>query len=424
MKKSISFLGVLAVQVLLVGLVAASYAALTPDEKTDVQQVLLRRDIPPTVFIPREKPLSVEPLYDDPEVVTDDELAAVLRQLQPRFPAEKRKPNFVEHALRAWSARATFADPRAMSGADMVDFLVNHGSYRKSWGDKADETPLLENRPHGVAIRIGSDSSESVHHDHWLACLTEAGVPLSEPVFAPGRPNGTLNDVLQEALRDFKPDERETEWSAMAFGFWICPQKSWHTTNGREVSFDLLARRLIRGDMRFGVCNGTHRIYSLTVLLRLNESFEILSKEVRDEVWAHLEQVRDLIKVSQFPDGHWPTNWPKGAEAVQNPVDDVNYKKVIATGHHLEWLAIAPQELHPPREQIVRAAKWVISDTVSKSEEEILERYTFYSHVANAMALWRKTHPADFWKEWEKTHPEGEQSAEPALPKLPALPAP
>ena len=38
-------------------------------------------------------------------------------------------------------------------------------------------------------------------------------------------------DVLQEALRDFRLDETEVEWSALAFGLWIAPQKTW-TTRG------------------------------------------------------------------------------------------------------------------------------------------------------------------------------------------------
>lgn len=437
--RSLSIVTILIVQAVFVVAVAVSYATLPHDEKTDLQRDLLGRDVYPATPIERTTPLVIEPLYDDPNVVSDEELAGVLRQLQPRFPREKMKPNFVEHALRTWRARAKFSDPKVMSGAELVEFLVNHGRYAKSWDDgTADRTPLLEARPHGIAIRIGTDPNESVHHDHWLASLTEAGVTLDTPIFAPGRVNATFNDVLQEALRDFRLDERETEWSAMAFGLWIVPQKSWMTTAGREISFDMLARRLIRGDKRHGVCNGTHRVYSLTVLLRLDEQFDILSDEVHAEVWAHLESVRDLLKVSQLADGHWPTNWSKGEEAVIDPLNDLDYRKVIATGHHLEWLAIAPIELHPPREQIIRAAKWVSANTVARTESEILERYTFYSHVANALSLWRKTNPPDYWMAWEAAHPgtgtppPGTPPAPPApsspegpkLPPLPAAPAP
>ena len=244
----------------------------------------------------------------------------------------------------------------------------------------------------------------------------------------------TINNILQEAMRDFKLDGREVEWSAMAFGLWLAPQNSWETTDGRQLNFDLLAKRLMRGDQRFGVCSGTHRVYSLMLLWRLNDEQRVngkstfLSNNIRDQVYAHLESVRDRIKVCQFPDGHWPSDWSRGAEALSDPIEDIEYKQVIATGHHLEWLAIAPKELHPPHEQIVKAADWIIKNTSSTPDDIIAGRYTFYSHVGNALALWRHTHPADFWKKWRQTHPYEKPQHKPkqpddnTLPPAPALP--
>ena len=56
-------------------------------------------------------------------------------------------------------------------------------------------------------------------------------------------------------------------------------------------------------------------------------------------------------------------------------------KRVIATGHHLEWLSIAPIELHPPRGQILKAADWLIANVEKTPQDEIDANYTFYSHV-------------------------------------------
>ena len=58
------------------------------------------------------------------------------------------------------------------------------------------------------------------------------------------------------------------------------------------------------------------------------------------------------------------------------------------------------------------------------SEAEILDNYTFFSHVGNSLAMWRKTTPSKFWKEWEKTHPfepKPKQEAEPT-PTVKAIP--
>lgn len=356
------------------------------------------------VPIAREAPLRVPGLYDAPELVSDAELAAVLKQVRPKFKQNHLKPNYVEHALRIWGVDATFADPEVMSGVQMQEFLTDHAKYLASWGEKID--PLLMENEAGVSIRWGKSEGASVHHDHWLACLTEAGIRLDEPVFVPSHRQKSIRDVLQQSLRDFRVDERETEWSALAFGLWLPPVRSWQTNDGRELSFDLLARRLLRGLKSQGVCHGTHRLYSMMLLVRLDDEFHILSPEIRGDILAHLGRIRDILKESQFADGHWPSNWPDGAAAVKAPIEDEQFRQVIATGHHLEWLAIAPEELHPPREQIHKAARWLIKTTTEQSEQAILEKYTFYSHVGGALALWRQTRPADFWRTWEAAHPE------------------
>jgi hypothetical protein len=142
------------------------------------------------------------------------------------------------------------------------------------------------------------------------------------------------------------------------------------------------------------------------VLLRLDEQYDILSDDVQQAAYRQLESVRDLLKVCQFEDGHWPYNWPAGEDAVKNPDTSIpQFRHVIATGHHLEWLAIAPESLHPPREQTRQAAAWIIQKTIAMKESEILDNYTFFSHVGNALAMWRKTTPSKFWMEWEKNHP-------------------
>jgi hypothetical protein len=404
-----AFVGFLAVQLLVGGAFAAAFVSLTPDNATKFREVVTGEVRVAPVNIELEKALVIESLYDDPEVVSDEELAAVLKQVQPRFSTVEMKPNHVEHALRTWHADAEFQDPAVVSGADMRDFLLDFGQFQMSWKKKLElQTvhPLLEDRPTGVYVRWGHDECASVHHDHTLACITEAGVPLNFPVRTPGRMNLTLRNMVEQALFDFDLDERETEWSAMAFGLWLAPTvKNWENGKHRHLDFDRIAERQMRGGKEYGVCGGTHRVYSLMVLLRLDDKYDILSDAMHNQVYAYLGTVRDILEVTQFEDGHWPYNWPDGQEAKDKPSEYDSYRDVIATGHHLEWLAIAPEDLHPPREMIRKAADWIIKDTTSKTPQEILSNYTFYSHVGNALSLWRKTRATAFWKSWEAEHP-------------------
>jgi len=399
MRLPLSLSTVIAVQgVCGLGLVAA--ILLTPAEARIVgETVLAPVSQPLDQPIPRQVPLVIEPLHDDPTVVSDEELIAVLKKVQPRFQPEKLRPNLVEHALRTWWIKSEFRDPAVMSGVAMKDYLTDHGRYLAAWGVETD--PLLLDRDGGIAIRWGQTAGASVHHDHWLASLTEAGIHLDDPVMTPNRHDGTIRDVLHRALLDFRLDETEVEWSAMAFGLWLAPVKEWRTLDGRRHSFDDLATRLIRGHRRFGVCTGTHRVYSLAVLMRLDDDHKILSPQTRADVENHLLSIRDLIAVSQREDGRWPGNWWDGAVAAKAPLNEPLYKQVIATGHHLEWMAIVPEKFHIPRGQIRKAADWIIRTTVETPDDKILDSYTFFSHVGNALALWRKTHPCDAWAHWE-----------------------
>src|SRR5262245_15275503 len=106
----------LIVQLIAVVAVVASLAAGSVDSRQELLSEVGGARFAPVVNVPRETPLVIEPLYDDPEVVSDEQLAAVLAKVQPRFAREKLKPNFVEHALRTWWLKAKFADPKVMSG--------------------------------------------------------------------------------------------------------------------------------------------------------------------------------------------------------------------------------------------------------------------------------------------------------------------
>lgn len=391
------------VQGIVIATFGIAFVLSTAQARSSIQANLLQAETFQPVRIPREEPYRIQPLYNRPDIVSDDDLAAVLEKIQPRFSPREMKPNHIEHALRTWGVTATFQNPNALSGQAMLEFLTDHGAYIESWGESV--RPLLEEKPTGIRIRWGTETGASYHHDHYLACVTEAGAPLNTPIFGPSRRDDTLYDVIQESLRDFRLDEREIEWTAMAFGLWIAPTKEWIGSGGRHYSFDLLAKRLLRGEKQIGVCSGTHRVYSLVLLIRLDDDFDILTDPIRSEVYAHLESVRDLIMVSQFPDGSWPGNWSDGKEAVDHPDDEEFHKKIIATGHHLEWLSIAPPDLHPPEEQIRKAVDWIVQVTKSQSRKEVQQRFTFLTHVGSALSNWRQVHPADFWREWEAKHP-------------------
>jgi hypothetical protein len=426
LKRRLSLRTIVFAQLAVISAFTVAWFLLPDFRQREVRAELLNRPISMDVNLPDNSPIRVDSLYDDPEVVSDEELAAVLTKVAPRFGHSNLRPNYIEHALRIWGSSITFNSKGLMSGKQMTEFLTDSSRYMESWGRNA--VPILDSNADGVTVRWGGDRAASVHHDHLLACLTEAGVTLDTPVYTP-RSRMQFRDVLTQALRDFHVDEQETEWSIMAFGFWLSPQQisAWHNGDGRRISFDLLAERLMRNHCKHGVCLGTHRVYSLMVLLRLNESNggHLISAETQAAVMKFLEETRDLITVAQCADGSWPPNWTDGADAERkaDPKEKMS-RRVIATGHHLEWLAIAPVSLHPDRAQIRKAAHWAIRNTLETPQSVIDENYTFYSHVGNCLALWRKTTPAEFWVRWREQHPDCENFADSKPAPAAGTPAP
>jgi hypothetical protein len=400
----------LTVQLVFAGAFAASWFLLPGIQQQEVIAHITRKSCQLDIALQSPHATTVNSLYDEAEVVSDAELAAVLKKILPRFSRDHLRPNLVEHALRTWGSEIEFTNPDIISGPQMKAFLTDMAKFADSWGKTAN--PLLVANDDGIHIRYAEDLSSSVHHDHTLAALTEAGLSLDDSVYTTAR-HLHVRNIVTEALRDFHLDERETEWSVMSFALWLAPQKTtaWHNGEGRKITFDMLAERLMRNHKRDGVCLGTHRVYSLMLLVRLNDDRggQLITTETREQIMSYLGVVRDLITASQRPDGSWTSNWTDGPDSLaKSDPDEPVSKRVIATGHHLEWLSIAPIELHPPREQILNAADWLIANVETTPQNEIDSNYTFYSHVGKALAMWRKTSPAEFWSVWRTEHPDCE----------------
>ena len=73
-------------------------------------------------------------------------------------------------------------------------------------------------------------------------------------------------------------------------------------------------------------------------------------------------------------------------------------RRLLATGHALEWWAMAPEELHPPREVMVRAGQWLAREIEVMDQETVLRNYTFLSHAGRALSLWRGGFPCQVLK--------------------------
>ncbi|MFI4876381.1 MAG: hypothetical protein ACIALR_13610 [Blastopirellula sp. JB062] len=338
----------------------------------------------------------VLPQYDLPELITDQQLRTVLVRLRPRLRHERPKINHVDHALRFWGADAKFADPECLSGEEMRQMLTDMSVFREYWGDDARE--LLFSGQSGLAARTQQGAATSSHVDHTLATLAEIGTPLDYQLHAGDQPL-TLRDLLVGALRDFRLNQREYEWTTIAAATFAADNRPWVSREGERITFDQMAHRLMREQWVQGVCYGNHRLFTLAALLRLDERHALFEDaSTRDAIVAHLTEATRRLLASQNEAGYWDQNWYNAErEPSDQGLSDPLSRRLLATGHALEWWAIAPAEVQPPRETKIRAGQWLATEVEKMSDDVIRDNYTFLSHVGRALSLWRGALPAEQW---------------------------
>lgn len=355
------------------------------------------RAVPPL----RERSIKLAPLFDYPWMASDEQVEATLRKLYPRLRGPQPKMNHIDHAYRIWGPDAVFDDPEALSGAEMRELLFNHQKFAQVWPKSPGFSYKTEEGCWGIRSREGIDTS--AHTDHTLASVSEIGITRDYPVIT-SEGQTTFAELVETSLSDFSVGQMEYEWSILAYALVLPPTTTWITSEGQQIDFDILAERLMREMLPNGVCFGLHRIAALIAIVRVDSDVvKILSPAKREKVLRYLTVVSQQLVKTQHPYGYWDSGWIGTKPQVEeNEEDDIAgdelRDRIIATGHILEGMALAPKEVHPPREVLIRAAQWIIRALDQVEQSKIKEQYAFATHAANALALWRGTSPTEFMK--------------------------
>ena len=350
----------------------------------------------------RDQPLTIDPLHDFPQVVTDQQLIRTLERLRVRRTRQPAKINHVDHALRMWGHAVEFGDSEFMDGPEMLSVLVDDRELRKAWGDNV--RPLMLQSATGVRVRTQEGSATSSHVDHTLATLTEIGLPLTFRVHTRSGPFQLIN-LVHRAIRAFSLNQPEYEWTALVLGMYSRGPVSFYSRDGQLVDFDRLAQRMMRESLGQGVCYGGHRLFTLTMLLRIDREHHLLfSESTRANIEHHLSQATTRLFETQHQTGYWDAAWPGYKLNVKKELWEQG-ARLVATGHALEWWAMLPdQKLMPPRETIVRAGQWLVREIEKLQDSNIKKNYTFLTHAGRALSLWRAEMPAQSWRRLSKTH--------------------
>ena len=204
---------------------AVAFASLASLGLFGVRQLRGPSELPPL----RDAAIVVRPLYDHPDVVSDEQLQRALRRLRPRLVGTKTLLGDVDHALRCWGPEAEFAGPEFVSGAELRCILTDHRRYAELYGAK--QPSLLIDKGVGIAVRTQEGLATTPHTDHTVACLAEIGTPLSFPVFPP-EGETTFRAMLEQSLREFSLNQAEYEWTSKLCALFLPPTREWRTERG------------------------------------------------------------------------------------------------------------------------------------------------------------------------------------------------
>ena len=345
----------------------------------------------------RNEPWTIAPRYDRPRVVTDQQLFAVLDRVKP--PAGPLSTNKLIHALRLWGADARFDDQEIPSGAAMRDYFLNDGQFRRRAG--SDAPPLFTTTPRGIQVRAWEQdqphrATASQHMDDLLATMAEIGTPLDTPLITRHGAT-TVGALMQTAMRQYHLDRDEYEWSLISYARYMFPVRQWKNEYGQSIGVNALVEELIDHPLTRGKCNGIHRLEAMVVLYRADEQAQALSPRLRRRMLAHMAGISALLTAAQSEEGYWTRRWPRGT-ASRDDTSASLVDRLLVTGHHLEWLALAPPQVQPPRETVVRAAQWLVRAMLEIDEATLQRRYGPLSHAARALCLWRSQDPYQAWK--------------------------
>jgi hypothetical protein len=350
----------------------------------------------------REQPLKVSPNPGLEKAVTDQDLLTVLCAALPWWNPPTVPSAF--HELKLWGRNCVFTQQmlgkgRERTGEHLVNILLSDKACKSDTAGSGN-TYLLDS-PFGIRVVLwgspdGSDYRAEAHYGQLLQILGEVGLPSSCPVKSSSARVGTIRDLYQDAIRMYS-SVNELEFIACALGYWHPAQDTWEDQFGITHTFDDLMAKLISTPFGEGSCGGAHVPYAVVTLLRVNEQTTILTESSCRKARKYLIRLSHLLQLN-FAGGAWDKFWPSG-KPIKFLWGDELLDRITITGHHLEWIALAPPEVRPSEQEVRRAVMALREDVESLPalRHQSFKTMLPVSHAARALSLLRGVDPYSFW---------------------------
>ena len=373
-----------------------------------------RRRLEVTQVPRREQPLDITPHGAYRDMLTDEELGPIVASVEPSWTGPSM--GYIVHSLRLWGADATFGPSWQFPGQPphylypaptQLKILLDHSEFERAFVRNFAMPTFLDEGEVGVSVLTGSDTDIGAnqgqyHVDKVLQVLAEIGIPASTRVVPRSRSgrtrDWTIHDILNESLWKYSPYQ-EPEFTISAYARWLRPGATWENRFGVRYRLDDVVDRLLEPGKTGGACVGLHVMYALASVLRAHRVEPVISDATAERVAARLRRISQQLTDVQRSDGSWSLDWNGPFHRPPDNTDwylDVPpYPEIYMTGHHLEWIALAPPEVGPSREVVRRAVDYLKTRITAMPLPFFYnpDVYPLGTHAARALCLIRGVAP-------------------------------
>ncbi len=239
-------------------------------------------------------------------------------------------------------------------------------------------TSAIAVRSHwGVRHFVGNSVRTHRHPDQFLAALAEIGTPIERPVLLDGAHEAPLHDWIMDSLARFSP-EQELEWTTIVVALYTRNGR-WRDRFGRQWELEELCHRLL--SQQDGACFGTHRLYALAVALNVGKREKLLGRDTLRQIRGVLTEASERLAKTQKADGYWCPTEGTGSDGSDALLSDC----LRLTAHHLEWLAVAGEEI-PIDPTLVRRSLGGLDRLVDAVPS--IDYGRFYAPLSHALRAW------------------------------------
>ncbi len=251
----------------------------------------------------------------------------------------------------------TCRDARLPRQAILIKTDAGIAYARLQTGVTRDAPPLVAGEAHSAQI---------------LSALAEAGVSSRKEMRVGGL-TYHVSDLIDETASSFRFDD-DMEWRSVALALYRPQIGSWHSRYDGEVSWEAITRELLfrvrSVEIDGGSCFGTHALYTLAILFRVDGEVQIWKRdEMRREVEDTFALAIRRLSATQLPDGSWCEAW-RLPEFPPQHLHTSSVRRLLITGHQLEWLALLPSWLRPNAQVLSSATRFATALPASMSVED------------------------------------------------------